>query len=311
MRFPAWHFLILSASLAFQPSSASATAPPEQGAQIVGVAGIAYDITDAQKARDYYEGFLGFAEAGTLKNPDGSEHVIFIKINDHQFIELILEPPTNHGFLHAAMFETNDAVGMRAALAAKGIHVPDKVMKDAAGNLSFDIADPSGFDLEIVQFLPDSLTGKTRGKDMPTARISDHIDHIGLLVANREDSWDFYSKAFGFEKEGDGSKMIIHGGPDRFELGVDKKSPTVDRFHIKDHLCLSNSDVPKMTAMLQAKPIFASEFPKSIPDTHQLPNGKNVVEIYDLDGNRIEVMEPPKESAAGQMGSSLSVASGR
>ena len=55
-------------------------------------------VTDLAKARAYYKDFLGFEEAFTLKNPDGSDHIAFIKINDHQFIELLLEPPKNHGF---------------------------------------------------------------------------------------------------------------------------------------------------------------------------------------------------------------------
>jgi hypothetical protein len=94
--------------------------------------------------------------------------------------------------------------------------------------------------------------------------------------------------------------LAIPDSPDRFELGVEKKSPIAEaRYHIKDHICLSNSDVPKMTAELRAKPQM-QEFPDAIADTHQLDNGKNVVEIYDLDKNRVEVMEPPKSEASGQ-----------
>jgi hypothetical protein len=48
-------------------------------------------------------------EAFSLKNPDGTDHVVFIKINDHQFIELYAEPVKNYGFIHDAGFETNDA----------------------------------------------------------------------------------------------------------------------------------------------------------------------------------------------------------
>jgi hypothetical protein len=48
-----------------------------------------------------------------------------------------------------------------------------------------------------------------------------------------------------------------------------------------------------MTAELRGKP-QVNEFPAAIADTHQLGNGKNVVEIYDLDKNRVEVMEPLK-----------------
>jgi hypothetical protein len=88
--------------------------------------------------------------------------------------------------------------------------------------------------------------------------------------------------------------MAIPGGNDRFELGSEKKkNPSEARYHVKDHICLSNTDVPKMTAEIRAR-ADAGEFPDAIADTHQLSNGKNVVEIYDLDHNRIEVMEPPK-----------------
>lgn len=263
-------------------------------ARITGMAHMAYYVSDMKKARDYYEGWLGFQEALVLKNPDGSEHVVFLKINDHQFIELYAEAPKNHGFMHDAGFETNDAKGMRDHLEAIGVKVPDVVAKDESGNLSFDILDPSGFTIQIVQYLPNSLTGKTKGKFMPASRISDHIDHIGLLINGKDETWKFYNEAFGFTKEGDGTKMAIPGSTDRFELGSEKKSPIAEaRYHVKDHICLSNPDVPKMTAELGAKPQIA-EFPDAIADTHQLGNGKNVVEIYDLDKNRVEVMEPLK-----------------
>jgi lactoylglutathione lyase len=264
---------------------------------IVGMAHMAYYVSDLAKARAYYEGLLGFQEAFALKNSDGSDHVVFIKINDRQYIELVVEAPKNHGFLYDAGFETNDAKGMRDHLASLGIPVPEKVMKDATGNLSFDITDPSGFTIQIVQYLPDSLTGRGKDKFMPAARISNHIDHLGLLVNDRESSWKFYGDTFGFVKEGDGSKMAIPGSEDRFELGVERKTPTIDRYHVKDHICLSAPDVPKVTAELQAKPAM-NEFPKAIADIHQLGSGKHVIEIYDLDGNRVELMEPPLNKGA-------------
>ena len=261
--------------------------------RITGMAHMAYYVSNLKQARDYYEGFLGFQEAFTVKNADGSDHIVFIKINDHQYIELYAEPVKNYGFIHDAGFETNDAKGMREHLAAIGVVVPAAVTTNAEGNLSFDVIDPSGFTLQIVQYLPNSMTGKTKGRFMPASRISNHIDHIGLLVKDRETSWKFYGDAFGFTKEGDGSKMAVPDSPDRFEFGVEKRPPVEARFHIKDHICLSNADVRKMTAGLRANPII-SEFPRALADVHQLENGKNVVENYVLDGNRVEVMEPLK-----------------
>lgn len=278
-------------------SAAFATAQSNQP-HITGMAHIGYYITNLKQARDYYEGYLGFQEAFTLKNPDGSPKVIFLKINDHQYIELFTDSTSeNYGYIHDAGLETNDAKGMRDHLASLGIKVPNRVTKNEAGNLSFDIQDPSGFTIEIVQYVPGSKTSRSKGKFMSASAISDHIDHIGLLVKDRSASWKFYSDAFGFVKEGDGSKMSIPGSPDRFELGNEKKPPAEARFHIKDHICLSNADVPKVTADLKARPQNA-EFPEAIADIHQLPNGKHVIEIYDTDKNRIELMEPAKEGDA-------------
>jgi catechol 2,3-dioxygenase-like lactoylglutathione lyase family enzyme len=261
--------------------------------RIIGMAHMAYYVSDLKQARGYYEGFLGFEEAFTLKNPDGTDHVVFIKINDHQFIELYAEPVKNYGFIHDAGFETNDAKGMRDHLASIGVTVPANVTKNEEGDLSFDFLEPSGFTIQIVQYMPGSKVTASRGQFIPPGRISDHIDHIGLLIKDRDETWKFYSDAFGFIKEGDGSKMEVPGSTDRFELGWERRKPEEARFHIKDHICLSNANVPKMTSQVAARPQM-KEFPDAIADVHQLGNGKNVVELYDLNKNRVEVMEPPK-----------------
>ena len=264
--------------------------------RIVGVAHIAYYVTDLNRARDYYENFLGFAEAFCLKDSNGSDHIAFIKMNDHQFIELYQEAAANHGYLHDVGFETDDARGMRAYLAGIGVKVPETIAKDETGNLSFQITDPFGFLIQIIQYEPDSLTERGRGKFMPSSRISTHVDHVGLLMGDREVALKFYADAFGFAREGDNTtKMKIGSGPDRFELGFERRQPPAEaRFHVKDHICLSVPDVPKVVAALDAAPA-AKKF-RTI-ETHVLENGKHVAELYDLDGNRVELMEPPKEPA--------------
>src|SRR5256885_1725669 len=282
-------FLVFATSFAGVQVAAQTKRP-----SILGVAHIAYYVSDLNKARSYYEDFLGFKEAFALKNADGSDHAAFVKINDHQFIELIAEPPKNHGFLHDVGFETDDISGMRSYLASIGVKVPDSVSKNDAGNLAFDITDPFGFDIQIVQYEPHSLTSRTKGTfthDSRDLRISTHIDHVGLLVGDRDQAAKFYGDAFGFVREADGTKMKIADSTDRFELGFERKPPTIDRYHVKDHICLSVPDVPAVTSMLSAKPA-ANTFREI--ENHQLGNGKHVAELYDLDGNRVELMEPPK-----------------
>jgi catechol 2,3-dioxygenase-like lactoylglutathione lyase family enzyme len=263
---------------------------PERHPRVKGVAHIAYYISDLSKARAYYEDFLGFDEAFVLKKSNGTDHVVFVKINDRQFIELVAEPATNHGFLHDVAFWTTDATAVRASLTFLGRAVSE-VAKDQAGDLTFEITDPFGFKVQIVQYLAGSRASVKSARRMPGSPISDHIDHVGILTGNREAAAKFYADAFGFVSEGDGSKQRIGEGPDRFELGFERKPPTVGRFHVKNHICLSVPDVPKVVAMLQAKP--AAKSFREI-ESHVLDNGKHVAELYDLDGNRVELMEPPK-----------------
>jgi catechol 2,3-dioxygenase-like lactoylglutathione lyase family enzyme len=262
----------------------------EELPRITGIAQIGYYTGDLNKARAYYVDFLGFDEAFCLKNPDGTEHSAFFKINDHQYIKLVAESPKNYGFLNEVAFQTNDAIGLRTSLAGAGIKVPRTVVKDQTGNLSFEINDPYGFTIRIIQYQPGSLTSLGKGKSMPPSRFSTQIDHVGLLFGDREKAAEFYRNAFGFTREG--NKMRIGDGSDRFELGFERKPPTAERFHIKNHICLSVADVPKTVSILRAKPA-ARNFREI--ETHALENGKNVAEMYDPDGNRIELMEPPKK----------------
>jgi catechol 2,3-dioxygenase-like lactoylglutathione lyase family enzyme len=258
---------------------------------IKGIAHLGYYVGDLSQARAYYVDFLGFEEAFCLKKPDGSEHIAFIKINDHQFIKLVAEAPKNHGFLYEVAFQADDVRGVRTFLAAAGVVVPQTVSRDQVGNLSFEISDPFGFTVRITQYEDGSLTARGKGKFMPKSRISTHIDHVGLLVGNRELAAKFYSDVLGFTGDGNSSKMRIGDGPDRFEIGLERKPPTIDRYRIKNHICLSVSDVPKVVANLKAKPTAKNY--REI-ETHVLENGKHVAEMYDPDGNRVELMEPPK-----------------
>src|ERR1700679_357897 len=129
--------VLRSISFFLAAAAAAVALSAQQAPRIVGMAHMAYYVSDLKQAREYYEGFLGFQEAFTLKNADGTDHVVFIKINDHQFIELYAESVKNYGYIHDAGFETNDAKGMRDHLASMGLTVPATVTKNEEGDLSF------------------------------------------------------------------------------------------------------------------------------------------------------------------------------
>src|SRR5260370_21036017 len=150
--------------------------------RVLGLSHMALFVSDLKKARAFYEDFLGYQEPYVLKREDGSDRIVFITINDHQYIELFAENPKQDGHLNHIAFFTDSAQGLREFLASRGIKVPDKVGKGRIGNSNFNIVDPDGHKVEIVQYEPDSWTRREKGKFMPDTRISVRLDHDGVLV---------------------------------------------------------------------------------------------------------------------------------
>src|SRR5579864_2651538 len=92
--------------------------------KILGVAHMAVYVKDLAKTRQFYEDFLGLAEAFTLPpKTGGGVRIAFIKVNDHQYFEIFNEKDRGEGQLNHISFYTEDADRMYAYLKSKGIQV--------------------------------------------------------------------------------------------------------------------------------------------------------------------------------------------
>src|SRR5215469_14257877 len=163
-----------------------------QRPRIVGVAHMALYVSDLGKARAFYEDFLGYAEPYVLKRDDGSERIAFIKINEDQYLELFAEPVKKEGHLNHISIQTDSAERMREYLAAQGVKVPNQVGKGKIGNSNFNITDPDGHSVEIVQYEPDSWTRQQIGKYIPDTRFSTQMRHVGVTVGPLAPAIKFY-----------------------------------------------------------------------------------------------------------------------
>src|SRR5437879_2449027 len=139
---------------------------------ILGVAHIALRVSDIDQSRAFYKDFLGLAEPFQLNNTNGSLALTFIKINDTQYIELFPGLKSDEDRLHHISIQTDNAEGMRVYLASRGIKVPDRVPKGRIGNLNFNVQDPDGHTLEIVEYAPDGWSMREKGKYEPGTRVS-------------------------------------------------------------------------------------------------------------------------------------------
>jgi len=280
-------------------SSCIALAGEPARPRILGVAHIALYAKDFEKSRAFYRDFLGFEEPYSLKNANGSMSMTFFKVNDRQYIELFPERESDSDRLNHISIQTDNAEAMRLYLASKGIKVPDKVPKGRIGNSNFNIKDPEGHTVEIVQYEPDGWTARAYGKYMPKTRISNRILHVGIIVTQPDEEIQFYENVLGFREIWRGSKsgtvlswinLKVPDGGDYLEFMLYKDAPPATKRGSAHHLCLAVPDVSATLATLNANP-YRKQYELPL-ESKTGTNRKRQLNIFDPDGTRTEVMEP-------------------
>jgi catechol 2,3-dioxygenase-like lactoylglutathione lyase family enzyme len=268
--------------------------------RIVGLSHIALFAHDFEKSRAYYGQVLGFEEPYSLKNPDGSWIMAFFKINDHQYIELSpeLAPATDR--LNHISIETDNIVAMRNYLASRGITVPKELPHNRIGNVSFNIMDPAGHKVEIVQYLPEGKTVKAYGQFLGAKRASTHMTHVGLVVTKLDPEYKFYRDILGFKETWRGSStgkvlswinLKVPDGDDYVEFMLSKDEPAPTQRGVQHHLCLRVPDVNAALADLRTRPALQQGYNHPF-ETHVGINRKRISNFFDPDGTRAELMEP-------------------
>jgi lactoylglutathione lyase len=267
--------------------------------KMLGVAHIALRVSDIEKSRAFYKDFLGYGEPFLLNKPDGSLDLTFIKVNDQQYVELFpgLDPTQDR--LHHISVYTDDAEGMRQYLASRGVAVPERTPKGRIGNSNFNVKDPDGHTVEIVEYEPDGWSMRDKGKAMTDARISNRMLHLGILVGNLAKSVEFYHGILGFEELWRGSarnsetlswvNMRVPDGETYVEFMLYQDQPAPDRRGVQHHICLEVDDAAKAVERLEQRP-YRQSYQQKI-EIRTGVNRRRQVNLYDPDGTRIELME--------------------
>jgi len=275
---------------------ALAQTPPRP--RITGVSHIALFVHDIEKSREFYKDFVGFGEPFKLDNPNGSLSLTFIKVNDRQYVELFPEKEANTDRLNHISIETDNAEAMRLYLKAHGVKVPDTTPKGRIKNSNFNIKDPDGHTVEIVQYEPDGLSLVNKGKFMDGPRISKRILHVGIIVGALEPAKKFYGDLLGFKEIWRGSKegktlnwvnMQVPDGSDYIEFMLYDEMPTA-RLGTLHHLALEVPDIDQAKADLERRPA-RKNYTRPLEITTGT-NRKRQMNLFDPDGTRSELMEP-------------------
>jgi lactoylglutathione lyase len=293
--------LVLLATLVLAAvSAAAAAAPPPARPKILGVGHIALRVGDIEQSRAFYKDFLGYGEPFQLNKPNGSLDLTFIKINDQQYVELFpgLDPQQDR--LHHISFYTDNAEGMRQYLASRGVNVPERAPKGRIGNSNFNVTDPDGHTVEIVQYEPRGWSMRDKGKAMSGERISNRALHLGNLVGSLAKSMEFYKGILGFEEFWRGSSrdsetlswvnMRVPDGTDYIEFMLYSEQPPPGRRGVQHHLCLEVPEAAEAVKRLEQRP-YRKSYTREI-EVRTGINRRRQVNLFDPDGTRIELMEP-------------------
>lgn len=262
---------------------------------IVGVAHIGLKTNDLAAARNFYGHYLGFEEPFTLSKPSGDLLLTYFKVNDHQYIEVFpdLTSQTEDRLSHIA-FETVDARQLRDYLASRGVKVPEAIHPGRDGNLSFMIKDPDGHNVEFVQYMPGSLHSNNFGKFQPDTRISSHLIHVGVTVADRDAADKLYKDILGFgemwhggmkDDRTDWVDMRVPEGTNWLEYMLNVHNPSPRTLGVMHHLALG---VPSVEAGYKT----LSERGMQIEKPQIGRDGKRQLNLYDPNLTRSELMEP-------------------
>ena len=230
-------------------------------------------------------------------------------MNERQYIELFPEKDANTDRLLHISIEVDDAEAMRAYLRSKGVKVPDKVSKGRIKNSNFMITDPDGHLVEIVQYEPDGLSVREKGKFMDETRrprISQRMSHLGIIVGTLEPAMKFYGEHP--RLPGD---LARQQGRQGSELGQHESSRGQRLSGVHALRPDARPEVARARCTTSASRSRISKSPrrpwKRVPPraSHTRPleirtgiNRKRQMNLYDPDGTRSELMEPPTVDGA-------------
>ena len=272
-------------------AGAYAAAPPPQ---MLKISHVAVQATNVEESVAFYRDFLGFAEASRLNyKDDGALMLVNIRVSEDQWLEIFdankLKPGRDQ--IYQMAFRVAEAEALRARLGAAGLRVPDKVPLGQLKNANFTVQDPSGYTIELVQYLPDGWPLNAPGKDQPDARVSTLITHAGVVVTNVAAANHFYGDLLGLQETWRGSAkgdvvswlhMRIPPAGSYVEYMLEKK--------VTPHFCLEVADMAQAKAKLE-KSAYRPKYTKPF-EIYTGKNHRRIINLFDPNGIRVELMEP-------------------
>ena len=291
-------------TLILLPMFVSAQTTEFKRPKITGIAHIGLYTDDLQIAADLFTDYLGYGEpyyvtrnSGERRGASQGPNMMFIKINDRQYVEFFKDDQNRLVKYRHTAFETDDVEAMRLYLNSKGVVVPDKVSDTGFGFKAFFCKDFNGHEIEFVEYTGDGFIGEMKGKNMPDTRISEIFRHVGWICPDSAKDIAFYGYILGcteFWRGGEKPdqinwiKMRLPDSTDYIELMLFDHDLDQEELGLYNHMDIDMDSV---------------QAAKQILDTRKLPKGCRPVQnqstgvcgyglsnVFLPDGTRVELM---------------------
>ena len=114
-----------------------------QRPHVLGLAHVAFRVSNLGNTGAFYENFLGYAEPFSLSDENGKTAIALVKVNDEQYMELLQGDARSQGQLDHFALYTDDLAAMRGYLLAKRVPIFIDIHQGRVGNSFLTVRDPA------------------------------------------------------------------------------------------------------------------------------------------------------------------------
>jgi catechol 2,3-dioxygenase-like lactoylglutathione lyase family enzyme len=131
-----------------------------QDGRITGLNHVAISVNDYAQGTDFYARQMGFREAFSFRQPDGSPYFTYFQVSRNTFIEVMQATPARPAGCPHFGLEVDNLDSVIAQLKQRGVQVGAPSISPRTASRSAVASGPGGVDIELFEFGPDSLHRK-------------------------------------------------------------------------------------------------------------------------------------------------------
>jgi catechol 2,3-dioxygenase-like lactoylglutathione lyase family enzyme len=131
-----------------------------QEGRIVGLNHVAVSVADYASATEFYARQMGFREAFSFREPDGSPYLTYFQVNRDTFVEVMQATPERPAGCPHFGLEVEHLDSAVEQLRQRGVQVRAPSLSPRTGSRIAVASGPGGLNIELLEFGPGSLHRK-------------------------------------------------------------------------------------------------------------------------------------------------------